>query len=278
MNVKLITDSGANSFKHSIGGVQHVNVPLTLRVDDQDWLDDERLDVPNFVAALQNTKTATSSACPSINDWLTAYEGGDEIFVFAITSALSGSYNSAVQAARLFQDEHPDAKLHVFDSKSAGPQIRLLVSQAATLVNKGFSFEEIIKMTDEQIKHTDLLFMLENLHNLANNGRVKPAVAQLAKMLRINVFGTASDSGEFEMLGRMRGGKKATSKLVKEMDKMGYKGGRVMIDHVACPEKAQKLRDDIFAVYPSAIVNINACGGLCSYYAEKGGLMIGFEK
>lgn len=278
MTVKIVTDSGANAYANIIGGVQHVNVPLTVMVNNQSWADDGNLDLDNFLLALKNTKTATSSSCPSMGSWLSAFEGADEIFVLTITSALSGSYNAAVQAAEMYMVDHPGTRIHVFDTKSAGPQIRLLASQLAVLINHGYLFDEIIELTNEQIKHTDLLFILEELDNLANNGRISPTIAKLTHLLNLYVYGTASAAGEFEMLGKLRGGKHMYSKLVKAMEKQGYAGGRVFIDHVNCRESADKMAAAISAAFPSSIITISTCGALCSYYAENGGLMLGFEK
>lgn len=278
MTVKIITDSGANAFMDVIGGVQHENVPLTLTVNGQTWSDDEHLDLPNFIQALQNTKSKTSSACPSIGSWVQSFKGAEEIYVLTITSALSGSYNAAVQAAEIYKDDHPDVKIHVFDSKSAGPQIRLLASHLAVLINQGLPFDEVVRQLETQIQRTDLLFVLTELDNLANNGRISPAIARLTHLLNIAVYGTASDAGEFQMLGRMRGSKKMYAKMVKVMTKQGYAGGRVFIDHVNCPDRAHAMEEAIAKVYPSSIINISSCGALCSYYAENNGLMIGFEK
>lgn len=278
MTSKIITDSGANSFEPVIGGVTHENVPLTVVVNGQPWSDDQQLDLDNFQQALKNTKTATSSACPSVGAWLQSFAGADEVYVLTITSALSGSYNSAVQAADLYMADHPEVQIHVFDTKSAGPQIRLLASQLATLINQQYAFDEVVELMNQQIQQTDLLFVLEELDNLANNGRVSPAVAKLTHFLNLRIYGTASDEGTFEMLGKLRGGKQTVQKIVKVMEKQGYIGGRALIDHVDCREKADRLAAAISEHYPNAIISIAACGALCSYYAENGGLMIGFEK
>lgn len=278
MSTKIITDSGANSYTDIIGGVKHVNVPLTLKVDGQSWSDDSQLDLHNFLAALRNTNSPTSSSCPNLGSWLKAFTGADEIFVLTITSALSGSYNVACQAAAIYMQDHPSTKIHVFDSKSAGPQIRLLASQLAVLINRGYSFDEIVNLLNNQINHTDLIFILQELDNLAKNGRIKPAIARLANFLNLDIYGTTSNEGRFEMLGRLRDNKKMYLKMVKVMEKQGYQGGRIFIDHVQCRERAEKMANAISQVFPSAIITINPCGALCSYYAENNGLMIGFEK
>ena len=56
MTVKIVTDSGANSFSGIIGGVEHVNVPLTVMVNGQSWADDDQLDLNNFLSALKTLK------------------------------------------------------------------------------------------------------------------------------------------------------------------------------------------------------------------------------
>ena len=278
MTVKIITDSGADAFMSSISGIKHSNVPLTIRAGSSSWLDDGKLNIPDFVTDLKNTKERSSTACPSVQDWVEAFIGADEIYVLTITSALSGTYNSAMQAARLYTENHAGIKIQVFDTRSAGPQIRLLAEDLAKMVNDGLNFDQIVEVMKYKIHQTDLLFVLENLDNLANNGRINPAVARIAHMLKLNVYGTASDAGKLEMLGKTRGGNKMFAKMIKAMEKAGYHGGRVLIDHVQAPEKAEQMKQTILLGYPDAQISIAECGGLCSYYAEDGGLMTGFEK
>ncbi|MDY0844513.1 DegV family protein, partial [Streptococcus thermophilus] len=90
-------------------------------------------------------------------------------------------------------------KIHVFDTLSAGPQIRLLAEDIATMINDGLHFDQVVETMKYRIRQTDLLFVLENLDNLANNGRINPAMARIAHALKLNIVGTASDAGKFEM-------------------------------------------------------------------------------
>lgn len=278
MITKIITDSSANTFMPAIASVTHGNVPLTIKVGSSSWLDDGKLDIAKFVLTLKNTKERTSTACPSLQAWLDSFVGADQIFVLTLTSALSGTYNSALQAAKIFTKSHPNVKIHVFDTRSAGPQIRLLAEDAAQMVNQNCEFDQIVAALTNKIKQTDLLFILENLDNLANNGRINPAIARIARLLKLNVFGTASDAGEFEMLGKAHGSKKLFAKMVQVMKKSGYCGGKVLIDYVRSRAKADKMKQAILTDFPAAEVSLSECGGLCAYYAEDNGLMIGYEK
>ena len=122
-----------------------------------------------------------------------------------------------------------------------------------------------------------LLFSLESLANLARNGRVKPAVAAVARMLNIRVIGKASDVGELDVLCKTRGEHGALERIVLELKGHGYTNGKVIIAHCGNPAAAERLMHMVRAVFEGAQVRVTECGGLCSYYAELGGLMVGFE-
>lgn len=157
MTIKIVTDSGADAFVSSIEGVAHQSVPLTIRAGSSSWIDNGKLNIPEFVTALKQTNERTSTACPSVHDWLDAFAGADEIFVLTITSALSGTYNSAVQAAKIFTEKYTNVKIHVFDTLSAGPQIRLLAEDIATMINDGLHFDQVVETMKYRIRQTDLL-------------------------------------------------------------------------------------------------------------------------
>ena len=120
--------------------------------------------------------------------------------------------------------------------------------------------------------------MLESLKNLANNGRVSPIVAKLAGILGIRLVGKASDKGDLEPLSKCRGEKNALETIVKQLKELGYGGGEVRITHCLNEAAANSLRSLILSDYPNARIEILPCRGLCSFYAERGGLLVGFEK
>jgi len=133
-------------------------------------------------------------------------------------------------------------------------------------------------MCDVYLKKTGLLFMLESMKNLSNNGRVSPIAAKMAGILGIRVIGKASDRGDLEMLNKCRGVSKAISTMVENMKELGYRGGKVRIAHCFNEEAGNKLKELILKVYKDANIVLYRCGGLCSFYAEKGGMLVGFEK
>ncbi|MBP2058712.1 DegV family protein with EDD domain [Lactobacillus colini] len=277
MNIKIITDSSANLSTDDCSGISHISVPLTIQVGEQAFKDDDNLDKIEFMTALKNTKIKTTTSCPNVHEWLQAFEGGDEIYVFTITSALSGSYNAARQAANQYHETYPGAKILVFDTRSAGPQVKMLALKTGELIKQGLSFQEVVKKIEDYQQHANLIFALKDLTNLANNGRVPAAVAKIAGLLKLNIIGVANNKGEFELVTKARGDKRCYKKIVEEMVKRGYDGGYVQIDQNDNTAGAAAIKNVILDKFPNAKVEIGECHALCSYYAETGGMMIGYE-
>jgi DegV family protein with EDD domain len=161
--------------------------------------------------------------------------------------------------------------------KSRFPELKLIAGRIVELIKNSELFEDICKKIAEYQTRTRLMFCLESLKNLANNGRVSPVVARIAGVLGIRAVGKASDEGTLEMLDKVRGEKGAVAKIFERMQEMGYRGGKVLIDNCCNLPAAKQLQALILDKFPKAQIIHDTCKGLCSFYAEKGGLMIGFE-
>lgn len=275
MITKIVADTSSNLY--ALPGIEFASVPMKIITDEQEYVDTAEMDAQEMAQTLRTYKGKTSTSCPNVSDWLAAYEGADQVFVITITGTLSGSYNAALLAGEEYEQEHEGARVFVLDSLSAGPELRLIAERLRALVQAELPFDTICEQIREYHQHTHLLFSLESLANLARNGRVKPAVAAVARMLGIRVIGKASDQGELEVICKTRGEHGALERIVLEMKEHGFTNGRVCIAHCCNPEAADRLKKMIGAVFHGAQVEIEKCGALCSYYAELGGLMIGFE-
>ena len=275
MKTRIVVDSSSNLY--TMEQADFRCVPLKVVTDTQEYLDDAALDAAAMAETLRTYKGKTGTSCPNVADWLEAYEGAEQLVVITITGTLSGSYNAALLAGEEYRETCPGARIFVLDSLSAGPEIRLLAEKARELVNAGLDFDAVCEGLQEYQKHTHLLFSLESLANLARNGRVKPAVAAVARMLGIRVIGQASESGELDVLCKTRGEHGALERIVLELKDHGFTDGKVHIAHCDNPEAAKRLKLMIHAVFAGAQVDVTECGGLCSYYAELGGLMVGYE-
>ena len=275
MQYKIVADSSSNI--RTFEGVDFASVPLKIITKEKEYVDTPDLDLKQMVDDLKAYKDTSGTSCPNVFEWTEAFGEADGVFAIAITSNLSGSCNAARQAGEDYMDANPGRKVCVLDSLSAGPELRLIAEKVREGVQAGKAFEEIEADTRAYMKHTHLLFTLRSLNNLARNGRVSPAVAKLAGVLGIVVVGKASDEGTLQKMHKCRVEKRAIDTLYKEMKEHGYAGGKVRIGHNFNLPGAQQLEAIIRTEYPQADIEIELSSALCMFYAEVGGLMVGYE-
>lgn len=275
MKFKIIADSSSDLL--TLSGVPYESVPLKIITKDKEYTDDATLNVEEMVENLRRQTAPTGTSCPNVHDWISAFGDAQMIFAITITSNLSGSYNACRQAAEMYMEENPGSKVCVLDSLSTGPEIRLIVEFLRDAILAGEAFEAIEEKVRAYMQKTHLMFSLQSLANLARNGRVSHAVAKIASVLGICIVGKASDEGTLEPLHKCRGEKSALKTMYKTMKEMGFAGGKVRISHCLNEKGAQMVADMIRADFPDADIAMDCAKGLVCYYAEKGGMLIGFE-
>ncbi len=274
MSFKIVMDSSSNIKEMS--GIEYAVVPLKIYLGEREYVDDATLDINAMLKDFSQSKERSSTSCPNVYDWLEAFKGADEIFAVTISGNLSGTYQSAVSAKKEYLDENPNAKICVIDSLSTGPEMRLIAEKIKELHECGKSFFEIENEIEEYRQKTHLFFCLKSMRNLVRNGRINSTAAKIAGVLDIEILGRASNEGELELLHKCRGKIKTINKIAEEMEKHNFSGGRVIISHCNNIEDASILAEKIKESFQGAEVMIEECGGLCSYYAEEGGMIIGF--
>lgn len=275
-NIKLIIDSSSNMKSDPDHNVEVV--PLTISFGGKDYIDDQNLNIREFLNDMNQNQIAGKTTCPSIQAWLNALEGTEKAIIITMTSGMSGTFFSALQAKTMYEEKHPLSKIIVVDSRSAGPELTIVVHGIEQMLKGNMRFVDLEEAIADFRMHTHLLFVLQSLHNLSLNGRVAPAAAKIAGLLKINLIGTASKEGKLEPLTKARGMKKVLREVFKYMQEDNYHGGEVIIDHCENEKDATTLKEKILAEYPDAKVEIRPMRGLCSFYAEEGGLMIGFHE
>ncbi len=275
-NVKIVADSSANLME--LETVAFDVAPLKIITAEREFVDNRELDMEGMIQFFRSYKGRSQTSCPNPEDWLTAFGDGEDVFCVTITSGLSGSYNAACIAKDMYESEHPGRRVFVIDSLSAGPELTLIVEKLEEMILAGKSYEEICAYMPEYQKKTGLLFMLESLNNFAANGRVSPAVAKIAGVLGIRIVGKASDAGTLEPTDKSRGEAKSLSAILKHLKENGLKTGKVILAHCLNESAANTLKNMIETDLPDVVVKIGKNLGLCSYYAEKGGLLVGFER
>ena len=243
--VKYIADSACDL--KDFPDICFETVPLTLSTDSRTIVDSPDLDIHETLDYFYGHHGRSYTAYPSTQAWIDSFEGADEIYVVTITSGLSGTWNSANVARKQYQSEHPDVKIYVVDSLSTGPGEVLLLEKIVELKKLGKSFEEVCEEIERYKDTLRLYFGLRSLHNLAQNGRVSKIVASAIGFMNIRILGTAS------------------------------KEGKIRICHVESAQLAQALEDQLRSEYGAIDIKTIPARGLCSFYAERGGFILGCE-
>ena len=274
--VKIVADSSSDVL--SLDNIAFASAPLKIMTAEREFVDDANLNVKEMVDYLKGYSGKSSTSCPNIGDWISAFGDAEYVFCITITASLSGSYNAARLAKEAYENEHPERRVYVLNSLSTGPEMCLIMEKIKELVYAGLDFDEVCKQTDEYAKNTGLLFMLESMRNLANNGRVSHVAAKMAGILGIRALGKASDKGDLEMLEKCRGEKRTVDAIIEQLKAHGFNKGKIRIAHCFNEKLANIVKERILSEFGIIDIETYNCRGLCSFYAELGGMLLGFEK
>ena len=158
LKIKIVADSSCDLTK--LENMDFEVAPLKIITSENEYTDNSELDVERMVNELSEYKGKSSTSCPNVSDWLSAFGDADMIFCFTITATLSGSYNSACLAKESYETEHSDRKVFVLNSLSAGPEIAIIIQKAKQLITEGKDFETVCQDIEKYTEKTGLLFML----------------------------------------------------------------------------------------------------------------------
>lgn len=278
MSWAILADSSCNLREYRPKAVDAVYrvAPLKINIAGREYVDDASLDVAELNRLILEEDTSSSSSCPSVGEWAELFRSADNIIAITISARLSGSYEAACMARDMVLEEGA-RNIHIVNSRAAGGKLELLVAQLDGFLAKhpSASFDEAVAFVDRLESASTVLFSLSSYDNLTKSGRMPKLAGHLASKLNIRILGIASDEGTIKIVGPTRGSRKTLDKIVHTMRDQGFDGGMVYLDHVENEPGAQALADRIRQEWPDAEVRILPCGGLCSYYAENKGLIIG---
>lgn len=258
--------------------------PLKVNVGSIEYVDDENLDVDALNQAVAIEASASSSSCPSVGEWTEIFKSADNVIAVTISSNLSGSYDSAMMARNIVLDEYArdhngviaGKNIYVLNSRAAGGKLELIVTLLDRYLSNNPTFGETVEYAKKLEATSQVLFSLSSYENLVKAGRMPRVAGAIASRLNIRILGTASSEGTIKLVGPSRGEKKAIRGIIDTMVSDGYHGGFIAIDHVNNEHTAELLKSTLLEQWPNAEIKILACGGLCSYYAEASGIIVGY--
>ena len=167
--IKITADSSANLL--ALDNVSFASVPLKIIAAENEFVDNETLDLDEMYRFFDKYKGRSQTSCPNASDWLESFEDAEDVFCITITSGLSGSYNTACMAKEMYEEEHPDRRVFVIDSLSAGPELTLLAQKLAELIGKA------------RIAPGTTIYMDYGSQELSNHPAQKEALMDMSQLL-----------------------------------------------------------------------------------------------
>ncbi len=252
-------------------------VPLSIQIEDETIVDDQSFNQIDFLRKMAESKQCPKSSCPSPDSFMKHFDGVDDVYIVTLTSKLSGSYNSAELAKKLYLEDHPNKNIAVIDSKSASVAQTLIVMKIQQLIQAGKTFKEIVPIISEYRDSMETKFVLESLDNLRKNGRLTNLTAVICSALNIKPIMGARE-GEIVKLDQARGVERALQRMIKfvEEDVKGAKDRILGIAHCNNFERAIYVKEEILKRIPFAKCFISNTGGISSLYASEGGIIISY--
>lgn len=278
MSFKIVVDSCCDLTAQMRREPCFVKVPLSIHSNGSIFVDDDTLDQADLLWAMKQSEDAPSTACPSPQAYLDAFQGdAEDIYVVTLSALLSGSHNSAEQARVLLEEEHPEKNIHVFNSCSASSGEVLAALKIQELAAAGMPFKRVVREVEQFIYQMQTLFVLESLENLRKNGRLTKVQAMITGALRIKLLMGATPEGEICKLGQALSMKQALSRLVDRIAAdPAHKGRTIAICHCNCLDRAFQVKQQIEANCQAENILILEAGGITTVYANAGGIVVAY--
>ena len=276
MSYVIVMDSCGERTEEMKKDSRIVSAPLTMQVDEHFFVDDESFDQLDFLAKVAASPNCPSSACPSPDYYKKAFDCGvDRAYAVTLSAELSGSCNSAMLAKKLMQEEKPEMKIHVFNSRSASIGETLITRKIQECEKAGMDFDSVVETVENYIEGQNTYFVLENLETLRKNGRLSNLKAFVATALKIKPVMHATPEGTIAQLDQARGMNKALVKLVNYLvEEVENPEEKVLaISHCNNPERGRMVRDAILECIEVKDVILENAAGLTTMYANDGGII-----
>ncbi len=219
MSVRIISDSGCDISQAYAEKLGVKIIPLIFRFGEEEYLDGVDMSSEEFYRRMEEEeelpKTSQISPYRYSEAFAEAVKDGSEVVYLSISSGVSGSIQSAILAAREFDD-----KVKVFDSRHFNISQRVLVEYAKRLADEGRNADEIVALLEEALKKVRIIAVFATLENLKKGGRISSAEAFVGEMLSIKPIITITD-GKVEVLSKVRGMRKGYKAMREYIEKEG---------------------------------------------------------
>jgi len=282
--IKLILDSTGDIPLNWVKKLDVDNIPLHVLWEDNNTSEDDIRDfesIKNYWDKLETCEALPKTSQPTPVEFKNLFEkafseGYDQIFVVCLSSAMSGTFNSAEIASREYSD-----KVAVFDSRLASAANAVVIRRARELAEMGkdvFEIKEIIQR--ERSEHRfGAYFYVSNFNFLVKGGRVSKFAGFVGGLLNLRVSIFIDDNGNMIPFGKSRGSKKAQKNLLAELKKMIPEGESIVLTMVNSDnmEEAEELAELLKKKYDVKEIEFTPMGKVISSHVGPGTAGFGVE-
>lgn len=278
MSYLILCDSCTDFTAEMEENPKFIRIPLTLHVGSYDIVDDETFDQAGFLQKVADCTDCPKSSCPGPEAYMEYFGKADDIYIVTLSSHLSGSFNSAELARKMYLEEYASKNIHVFDSKSASAGQSLIASEIYKRAGQGVSFKQIVTEVEDFLNSMGTKFVLETLEMLRRNGRLSNMTAAVVNVLNLKLVMTSDGNGQIEKYGQGRGMKKAIYKMAEAVaaDAVEPSKRTLYISHCNNEERASLVKKAILEAVPFKDAVIAPTGGVSSLYAADGGIVVAY--
>jgi len=274
MAVKIIGDSCCDFTKLEMRKDNISRVPMSIIIGGVEYKDDGLRNQEDWIKLIKEDPGYPQSACPSPDDFYQEFEEDCDNYVVTLSSKLSGVYNSAMVAKDMYEEEHENARIHIFDSKSAAAGQHLIYEKIMEYVNAGDSFEEVVKKVETFRDEMFTIFVLDDLETFKKNGRLKGIKALVATAMNVKPV-LVGDDGDIKQIDQSIGVEHAVNRMLYIIEKKGFdKNRKVRITQCASRELCVKVARVLTEKFGFTDVKILNAGGLSTTYENPGGVIV----
>lgn len=280
MPFKIIVDSCCDLTAAQFLEGPFTRVPLTISLGGEDIVDNDTFDQTHLLLLMRENEEPPKTACPSPAQYMDAFEAAGEncdMYVVTLSALLSGSHNAAAQARALWLEDHPNARIHIFNSCSAAAGEVRIALKLRELAESGLDFQTVVQECSRYIASMNTLFVLEDLDHLRKNGRLTGALSVVTGALRIKLLMGATPQGEIKKVGQALSVKQALSRMVSLIaDDPNHEGKDLSIVHCNNRERAFYVRDLAQKACKFKDILITDARGVTTVYANDGGIVVAY--
>ena len=278
--VKIVTHSGCDLSQEELINNDIAMIPDWVIIDGKEYKNNVEIFPDTFYKRLEESEVLPTSSHPSPTEFMEAFknfEDYDEIIFIALSSKLTGTYNTAALSVNLLREEGFVPNIHIFDSCQASFGAALIVLEAAKLSNEGKNAEEIIAQLNELVPKIGVFFVMNTLKYAYKGGRIGPIKAMAVETLGIKPLLSFQD-GIVKDLSLNRSFNDGLKSVYKKFKLYSSDDKEVIIFHACNEEGALKLKAMIQNDYPNVNPRIEFIGPVIGLYTGTGCVGLAFRK